>query len=77
MNTRLAATLMIAALITPVAGHAADGKPDTESTRQNVGDGVTTTRIRVEYAKDKPVKITRHTTGVSSVKNDSKAQAKQ
>ena len=77
MNTRLAATLAIAALIAPVAGHAADAKPEMESSRENVGDVVTTTRIRVEYAKDKPVKITRHTTGVSSVKNDIKAQAKK
>ena len=77
MNTRLAATLVIAALLAPVAGHAADAKPVKESSRENVGDVVTTTRIRVEYAKDKAVKMTRHTTGVSSVKNESKGQAKQ
>jgi hypothetical protein len=77
MNIRLAATLVIAALIAPVAGHAADAEPVKESSRENVGDAVTTTRIRVEYAKDKPVKITRGTTGVSSVKNETKGQAKQ
>jgi len=77
MSIRLAATLVIAALIAPVAGHAADAKPVKESSRENVGDAVTTTRIRVEYAKDKPVKITRETKGVSSVKNEIEAQAKQ
>jgi hypothetical protein len=77
MNTRLAATLAIAALLAPMAGYAADAKPDMKSSGENVGDVVTTTRIRVEYAKDKPVKITRHTTGVSSVKSESKGQAKQ
>lgn len=55
MNTRLATTLMIAALIAPVAGYAADIKSVTESIKENVGDVVITTRIKAEYAKDKDV----------------------
>lgn len=76
MNTRLAATLVIAALIAPVAGHAADAKPVKESTKENAGDAVATTRIRVEYAKDTPVKITRDATGASSAKNEISGQTK-
>jgi len=73
---RLAATLVIAALIAPVAGYAADTRSVKESIRENVSDSVIATRVRVEYAKDQPVKITRDTTGGSSVKNEIKVPAK-
>ena len=76
MNTRLAATLVIAALIAPAAGYAADTKPVKDSIKENVSDSVITTRIRVEYAKDMPVRITRDTKGVSSARNEIKVQAK-
>ena len=77
MNNRLAAPLVIAALIAPAAGYAADTKPVKESIKENGGDSVITTRVRVEYAKDQPVKITRGTTGASSVRNEIAVQAKQ
>jgi hypothetical protein len=48
-------TLVIAALIAPVAGYAADTKSVTESIKENVGDAVITTKIKIEYAKDKDV----------------------
>src|SRR6188768_2440619 len=55
MNTRIATTLVIAALIAPVAGYAADTKTVTETIKENVGDAVITTKIKTEYAKDKEV----------------------
>jgi hyperosmotically inducible periplasmic protein len=54
MNIKLA-PLLIAVLITPVAGHAADTKSMTESVKENVSDSVITTKIKAEYAKDKEV----------------------
>jgi hyperosmotically inducible protein len=55
MNSRLATTLVIAALIAPVAGYAADTKAVKESIKENVGDAVITTKIKAKYAKDKDV----------------------
>jgi thiazole synthase ThiGH ThiG subunit len=55
MNTRLATTLVIGALILPVAGYAADTQSVKESVRENISDAVITTRIKAEYAKDKDV----------------------
>jgi hyperosmotically inducible protein len=55
MNTRLATALVIAALIVPVAGYAADTKSVKESIKENVSDSVITTKIKAEYAKDKDV----------------------
>ena len=55
MNTKLATTLVIGALILPVAGYAADIKSVTESVKENVGDAVITTKIKAEFAKDKQV----------------------
>lgn len=76
MNTRLAATLVIAVLFAPAAGYAADANPVKESTKENAGDPVITTRVRAEYAKDQPVKITRDSKVVSSAKSENKVQAK-
>src|SRR5258705_12915358 len=60
MNTKLATTLMIGALVLPVAGYAADNmskdKPSvTEKVKESVGDTVITTKIKAEFAKDKDV----------------------
>ena len=56
MNTRLAMTLVISALILPVAGYAADIKSATESVKENVGDAVITSKIKAKFAKDKLVR---------------------
>jgi hypothetical protein len=76
MNTRLAATLAIAVLFAPAAGYAADANPVTESIKENAGDSVLTTRVRAEYAKDQPVKITRGSKAVSSAKSENKVPSK-
>jgi hyperosmotically inducible periplasmic protein len=60
MNTKLATTLVIGALIVPVAGYAADNmskdKPSvTEKVKESVGDAVITAKIKAEFAKDKQV----------------------
>jgi osmotically-inducible protein OsmY len=60
MNTKLATTLVIGALILPVAGYAADNmskdKPSVrEKVKESVGDAVITTKIKAEFAKDKEV----------------------
>ena len=55
MNTKIATTLVIAALIAPVAGYSADTKSAKESIKENVGEAVITTKIKTEYAKDKEV----------------------
>jgi hyperosmotically inducible protein len=60
MNTKLATTLVIGALILPVAGYAADNmskdKPSvTEKVKESVRDAVITTKIKAEFAKDKEV----------------------
>jgi len=55
MNSRIATTLVIAALIAPVAGYAAETKSMSDSVKENVGDSVITTKIKTEYAKDKDV----------------------
>ena len=55
MKTGLAATLVIAALIAPVAGYAADDKSMKQTIKENVKDSVITTKIKAKYAKDKAV----------------------
>lgn len=54
MNTKLATTLVVGALLAPVAGYAAD-KSMTESVKENVADSVITTKIKAKFAKDKQV----------------------
>ena len=54
MNAKLATTLVISALLAPVAGYAAE-KSMTQSTKEAVADSVITTKIKAEYAKDKQV----------------------
>lgn len=55
MNTRLATALVIAVLIAPVAGYAAETKSTTESIKEHVSDSVITARIKADYAQDKDV----------------------
>ena len=55
MNTRLATTWLIAALILPIAGYTADSKTTKENIKESVGDAVITTKIVAKYAKDKDV----------------------
>jgi osmotically-inducible protein OsmY len=80
MNSRLAITLVIAVLIAPVAGHAADTKSATESVKTNVGDSVITTRIKAAYAKDKDVsalniKVDTDNKGVVTLSGNAKSKA--
>jgi len=80
MNTRLATTLVIGALMLPVAGYAADTRSVKESVKENVGDAVITTKIRAEFAKDKQVSVRNikvHTDdkGVVTLSGNAKSQA--
>ena len=54
MNTKLVTTLVIGALLAPVAVYAAD-KSMTEKVKETVADSVITTKIKAEFAKDKQV----------------------
>lgn len=80
MNTRLATTLVIAALIAPVAGYAADPKSVKESIKENVSDSVITTKIKAEYAKDKDVsalkiKVDTDDKGVVTLSGNARSEA--
>ncbi|MEK6245032.1 MAG: BON domain-containing protein [Pseudomonadota bacterium] len=55
MNSKLLATLVIAALSVPAVSYAQEKKPMTEKVKENVKDSVITTKIKAEYAKDKEV----------------------
>jgi osmotically-inducible protein OsmY len=55
MKAILATTLVIAALIVPAAGYAADPKKVTENVKEHLSDSVITAKIKAEYAKDKQV----------------------
>ena len=57
MNTKLATTLVVGALLVPVAGYAAE-KSMTQSTKEAVKDSVITAKIKAEFAKDKTVSAT-------------------
>jgi len=58
VNTKLATTLVIGALLAPVAGYAAE-KSMTQNTKEAISDSVITTKIKAEYAKDKQVSAMR------------------
>lgn len=80
MKTRIATTLVIAALIAPAAGYAADTKSVTENVKENVGDAVITTKIKAEFAKDKDVsalkiKVDTDDKGVVTLSGNAKSQA--
>ena len=76
---------MIGGLILPVAGYAADNmskdKPSvTEKIKENVGDAVITTKIKVEFAKDKQVsamniKVDTDDKGVVTLSGNAKSKA--
>ena len=85
MNTKLATTLVIGALILPVAGYAADNmskdKPSvTGKVKESVGDAVITTKIKAEFAKDKDVsalniKVDTDDKGVVTLSGKAKSKA--
>ncbi len=54
MNTKLATTLVIGALLAPAAVYAAD-RSMTEKVKETVADSVITTKIKAEFAKDRQV----------------------
>ena len=54
MNTRFVTTLVIGALLAPVAVYAAD-KSMTETVKETIADSVITAKIKAEFAKDKQV----------------------
>ncbi len=56
MHTKLATSLIIGALLAPVAGYAAE-KTVTQNVKETVADSVITTKIKAEYAKDKVVDV--------------------
>ena len=79
MNTKLATTLMISALLAPVAGYAAE-KSTTQSAKEAVTDSVITTKIKAEYAKDKQVsamriKVDTDDKGVVTLSGNAKSNA--
>lgn len=79
MKIMLATTLVIAALVAPVAGHAADVKTMKENVKENVSDSVITTKIKAEYAKDKEVsamriKVDTDDKGVVTLSGNAKSQ---
>jgi len=60
MKTILSTTcFVIAAALTPVAGHAEDMDKDRASPKEFVKDSVITAKIKAQMAKDKQVKATR------------------
>ena len=80
MNTKFAITLVLGALILPVAGYAADKPTVTEKAKENVGDAVITTKIKAEFAKDKQVSamhiiVDTDNKGVVTLRGMAKSQA--
>jgi len=57
-NTKLATTLVIGALLAPVAAYAAE-KSMTQATKEAISDSMITTKIKADYAKDKTVSAMR------------------
>jgi osmotically-inducible protein OsmY len=79
MNTKFATTLVVGALLAPVAGYAAD-KPMKESVKESVSDAVITTKIKAEFAKDKTVsamhvKVDTDDKGVVTLSGTAKSKA--
>ena len=82
MNTKIATSLVIGALLVPVAGHAAEksDKSTTQSVKEAVSDSVITTKIKAEYAKDKAVsamsvKVDTDDKGVVTLSGTAKSKA--
>jgi len=60
MNTKLAATLLVAgALMLPIAGYTADSDSDRSSPKTFVKDSVITTKIKAELAEEKVSSLVR------------------
>ena len=79
MNTKLATTLVIGALLAPVAGYTAE-KSTTQNVKEAVSDSVITTKIKAEYAKDKTVSMLKISVdtddkGVVTLSGNAKSQA--
>jgi osmotically-inducible protein OsmY len=79
MNTKLATTLVIGALLAPVAGYAAE-KSMTQNVKEAVADSVITTKIKAEFAKDKQVsamniKVDTDDKGVVTLSGKAKSKA--
>ena len=80
MKTRLAMTLVIAALIVPVAGYAADTKLTKENIKETADNTVIATKIIAKYAKDKDVsalkiKVDADDKGVVTLSGNAKSKA--
>ena len=79
MNTKLATTLVIGALLAPVTGYAAE-KSTTQNVKEAVADSVITTKIKAEFAKDKQVsamniKVVTDDKGVVTLSGNAKSKA--
>ena len=79
MNTKLATTLVIGALLVPVAGYTAE-KSTTQNVKEVVADSVITTKIKAEFAKDKQVsamsiKVETDDKGVVTLSGNAKSTA--
>ena len=81
MNTKLVATCLVtAALILPVAGHAADAASAVSSTKTFVKDSVITTKIKAKLAEKKlasliHIKVETDDQGVVTLSGTAKSQA--
>ena len=80
MKIKLATTLVICALIVPVAGYAQEKKSMTDSVKENVSDAGITAKIKTAYAKDKDVSalkinIDTDNKGVVTLKGNVKSQS--
>ena len=80
MKTRLAMTLVIAALIVPAVGYAADTKLTKENIKETADNTVIATKIVAKYAKDKDVralkiKVDVDNKGVVTLSGDAKSKA--
>lgn len=79
MNTKSATTLVIAALLAPMAVYAAD-KSMTKNVKEAVADSVITAKIKTEFAKDKQVsalniKVDTDDKGVVTLSGKAKSKA--
>jgi hyperosmotically inducible periplasmic protein len=79
VNTKLATTLVIGALLAPVAACAAE-KSTTQTVKEAVADSVITTKIKAEFAKDKQVsamsvKVDTDDKGVVTLSGNAKSKA--
>ena len=79
MNTKPVITVVIAALLAPMAVYAAE-KSMTQNVKEAVADSVITARIKTEFAKDKQVsalniKVDTDAKGVVTLSGKAKSKA--